>query len=50
MDKTLSITKQIEFINKKEFAKRVLDKTSKIFVVYVASLNLALAIYPDREV
>ena len=45
----LPTTKRVELINKKEFAKVALDKNSKSFVVYVASLNLAPRIEPDRE-
>ena len=44
----LPITKRVELINKKEFAKAALDEKSKTFVVHVTSLNLALGIHPDR--
>ena len=40
--KALSITKRIELIDKKEFAKAALDKESKTFVVYVAALKASL--------
>ena len=40
--KTLPTTKQIKLINKKEFAKTVLDEQSKIFMVYRAALKLPL--------
>ena len=46
--KALSTTKQVKFINKKEFAKAVLDKNPENFVIYVAFLYLALRIYPDK--
>ena len=44
----LLTTKQVKFINNKEFAKAVLDENSETFVVYVASLNIAPRIYPDK--
>ena len=43
----LLYTKQIELINKKEFAKAALDENSETFIMHVASLDLG--IYPDRE-
>lgn len=49
--KALPTTKQIELINKKEFAKAVLDVESKTFIVYVLVLKSLLSrflIYPDR--
>ena len=39
---TLSTSKQIELIDKKEFAKAALDEESKTFVVYVAALEASL--------
>ena len=43
----LPTSKQVEFINKKEFAKVALDKNFKTFVIHVASLNsILLNIYP----
>ena len=47
--KTLPTTKWIELIDKKEFAKAVLDENSKTFVVYVAFLSPVPGIYPDKE-
>ena len=47
--KALLITKRVELITKKKFAKVALDKNSETFVVHVASLNLVPRIYPDRE-
>ena len=44
----LPTTKQVELINKKEFAKAALDEKSETFVAHVASFNLAPGIYPDR--
>ena len=38
----LPITWRVEFINKKEFARAVLDKESKTFVVYVTALEALL--------
>ena len=46
--KALPTTKQVEIINKKEFAKAALDEKSEIFVVHVASLNLTPGINLDR--
>ena len=37
--KALPITKRIELINKKEFAKTALDEKLKTFVVYIAPLK-----------
>ena len=44
-------TKQVELIRKKEFAIAVLDLEYKIFVVYVAALNIDLGdeVYPSRK-
>lgn len=47
----LSTTKQVEFINKKEFVITVLDKNSKIFIVYIVVLEallLGMTIYSFR--
>ena len=44
----LTITKQVELINKKEFAKVVLNEKSKTFVIYVTSFNLTQGSHPDR--
>ena len=38
----LSTTKRVKFINKKEFAKAVLDEESETFVVHVAALEAPL--------
>ena len=46
--KALPTTKQVEFINKKEFVKVALDEKSETFVVDVAFLNLAPDFHPDR--
>ena len=45
----LLTTKQVELINKKEFAKPVLDEKSETFVIHVASFNLVSGIHLDRE-
>ena len=47
--KALPTSKWVELIDKKEFAKVALDENFKIFVVHIASFNLVLEIYPDRE-
>ena len=44
----LPTTKQVELIDKKEFAKAALDENSETFVVHVASLNLTPGTHPDR--
>ena len=47
--KVLSTTKQVELIDKKEFAKATLDEESETFVVHVAALEAPLtgmAIHP----
>ncbi len=45
----LSTTSRIEFIDKKEFAKAVIDKNSKTFVVHMSALNVIESlIYPFR--
>ena len=43
--KTLSTTCWIEFINKKKFAKVVLDENVKVFVVNMVLLTLKITIY-----
>ena len=46
----LSTTSQIEFVDKKEFAKAAFDGNSEIFVVHVAILEIitTMLIYPYR--
>ncbi len=45
--KALPITSQVEFIDKKEFAKTVINKNSKTFVVYMSVLDATeLLIHP----
>ena len=46
----LLITKRVKLINKKKFAKAILDKKSETFVIHVTSLNLTLGIHPDKAV
>ena len=41
--KALPTTKRVESINKKEFAKAVLDEESETFVIHIAALEAALA-------
>ena len=41
--KALPTIKQVEFINKKKFAKVALDENFKTFIIYMASFNLTLA-------
>ena len=48
MAKTLSTTKQVEIIDKKEFAKAVLDEHVEIFVLHMTFLS-TMAIHPTRE-
>ena len=45
----LPSTKRVELIDKKEFAKAVLDENSKTFVIHVTSLSLVSGIHLDRE-
>lgn len=40
MAKALATIQQVEIFDKKEFAKRALDKNVEAFVIYVASLSL----------
>ena len=47
--KALPSTKQVELIDKKEFAKAALDKNSETFVVHIASLSLVPGIHLDSE-
>lgn len=50
--KVLPITKWVNLINKKKFAKAVLNKNSKIFVIYIAVLETLLSkllIYQDKK-
>lgn len=42
--KVLSTTNRIELINKKEFAKTILDKNLETFIVYISALE-GLTIY-----
>lgn len=43
--KALSISNQVELINKREFTKIRLNKNSKIFVMYVVVLEVGMLIY-----
>ena len=48
--KGLSTTKQIEIIDRKEFAKAALDKNIETFIVYITSLSLNwMAIHLARK-
>ena len=47
--KALSITRQVEINNQKEFAKAALDKNIEAFMVYVSSLKLRMSIHIARE-
>ena len=49
ISRCLPTTKQVELIDKKEFAKVALNKNSKTFVVHIASLNLVLKIRLDKK-
>ena len=44
----LPTTSRVELINKREFAKVVLDENSKTFVVHVAILATEASIHPSR--
>ena len=46
----LPTTKRVKLINKKEFAKAMLDEKFETFVVYMASFNLTPGIHPDKAV
>ncbi len=45
--KALPTTSQVELIDKREFAKAVLDEISETFVIHFATLE-AMTIYPSR--
>ena len=47
--KALPTTKCVELVGKKEFAAATFDPEYETFIVYLASLNLVLKIYLDRE-
>ena len=48
--KVPSTTKRIKLINKKKFAKVILNRNSEIFIVHLASFNLALiSIHLDKK-
>lgn len=36
---------KFEFINKKKFAKWVMDENIELYIVYVASITLEISIY-----
>lgn len=49
--KALLITKQVMFIDKKDFAKVILDKESKTFVVHIPALEAPeMTIHPSRAI
>ena len=45
----LPTTRRVELVGKKKFVVAMLDSKYETFVVHIASLNLVLGIYPDRE-
>ena len=47
--KSLSIIRQVELIDQKEFAKAILDENIEAFVVHVSSLELRMTIYLARK-
>lgn len=47
--KALPTTKQIELIDKKEFAKAVLDENSETFVIYVIILSLTPTLISSNQ-
>ena len=46
--KVLPTTKRVELIDKKKFAKVVLDENSETFVAYMTFIAL-ISVYPDRK-
>lgn len=46
---TYLMIKRVEFINKKEFVDRILDKSIETFVMYIALLE-TISIYPILKV
>lgn len=46
----LSITSKIELIDKKEFAKKALNKNSETFIIYISTLKIltTMSIYPFK--
>ena len=48
-EKALPITRQVEIINQKKFAKAVLDENVEAFVVHVSSLELRMSIHLARK-
>ena len=44
--KAVPTTRWWEFINKKAFAKAILDENVKVFVIHIAFLNLDMTLYP----
>lgn len=48
MDEALSTIRQIEFIDKKKFAKVALDENVKAFIIHMSSLSLE-SIHLDRQ-
>lgn len=50
MDEVLPTTRRVEFIDKKDFAKAVLDEDIKTFVIHISSFNLKpMTIDPVRK-
>ena len=50
MNKALSTTKQVELINKKEFAITALDQNSETFVIYLTSFNLEIYLNKKAQI
>lgn len=49
MAKALPTIWQVEIINKKEFAKAVMDKNIRTFLMYIASLLFKILIYLAKK-
>lgn len=47
--KALPITKRVQIINQKEFAKTTLDLNDESFVVHVITITLEITIYLTRK-
>ena len=49
IEEVLPTTRQVELIDKKEFAKAALDENVKAFVVHMASFTSKISIHPARK-
>lgn len=46
---TLLITKRVQIINWKKFAKAVLDLNKKVFIIYIATITSKITIHLERK-